>query len=127
MTRDPFEIDRQQRERLQEEVFAVRLALWEAKEARDGAAALAALDRMYVLVERHDAKVLVFGDPHENVPSFSLPATCKQMTARHYGRCAACEGPIKRGDVIYWEPTERATFCVACGGIPGIVPQPDGR
>lgn len=127
MTRDPFELDQQNRERLQNEVFAVRLALWEAKEARDGAAALAALDRMYVLVDRFDAKVLFFGETDDNSPSFSLPPACRQMTARHFGRCACCEGPIKRGDIIYWEPHERATFCVACAGVPGLAPQPDGR
>lgn len=105
----------------------MRLALFEAREARDGAAALEALDRLYVLVDRYDAKLLVLGEPDDDTQSFVLPATCRQMTARHFGRCSACEGPIKRGDVMYWEPSERATYCVACGGIPGLAPQPDGR
>jgi len=105
----------------------VRLALFEAREARDGAAALVALDRLYVLVDRYDAKLLVLGESDDDTQSFVLPATCRQMTARHHGQCKACKGRIYQGDVMYWEPSERATYCVACGGIPGLAQQPDGR
>lgn len=119
--RDPFAADARLRDHLSQEIFGVRLALWEAHEAKDGSAALAALRRMYDLLEKMpDAQVLYVGETAE---SFVLPPACRQMLARWGGRCLECDGPIRRGDIMYWEPHDRAMICVACGGIPGLAPE----
>lgn len=128
MSRDPFEQDRQQRARLADEVQSVRLALFEAHEAQDGAAALAALKRMYVLVDRFDAQVLHFEHSTAGgAPAFTMPVTCQQRTALFDGTCRECGGRIHRGQIMYWDRQDRASYCVTCCGIPGLAPQPDGR
>ena len=116
--RDPFLQDQKRRERLMDEVYSVRLAMWEAHEAKDGRAALEALERAYKLTEQiEDAQLLYVGESPE---TFCLPPACRQMTARWNSRCLECGGPIKPGDIMYWEPHDRACICVSCGGIPGL-------
>lgn len=118
MSKDPFKLDKDRRDQLSAVVFSVRLELWEASESNDAPAALAALKRMYKVLEQiPDAQILYVG---ESPDSFALPPACRQMTARYGGQCIECDSRISRGDMFYWEPHDRAMICVACGGIPGI-------
>lgn len=118
-SRDPFLQDQKRRERLMNEVYGVRLALFEAHEAQDGRAALDALARAYKLLEKlDDGQMLYVGG--ESVDTIPLKPAAHQMVAKFHGRCCDCQGSIKPGDIMYWVREERAGICVSCFGLPGV-------
>lgn len=120
-SRDEFVLDQKRRERLMDEVYGVRLALFEAYEAQDGRAALDALARAYKLLETlEDGQMLYVGG--ESVETIPLKPAAHQMVAKYPGRCCDCQGPIRPGDIMYWVREERAGICVSCFGLPGMAP-----
>jgi hypothetical protein len=110
---DAFAHDQQRRAAIQDRVFAVRGALAEALEQRDGEAALKALGEAYALIDAvPDAQLLYV--PGEETASFSLPPEAFQMAAKFPGRCAECSGPIRQGEIMYWVKATRESFCTRC-------------
>lgn len=47
--------------------------------------------------------------PHTNNPHNTY--TMKLMTAKYKGTCAETGKPIRRGDVIYFDPQNRKVYC----------------
>lgn len=44
-----------------------------------------------------------------------MPSSSFWMTAKRDGKCAECEGPIKSGGRMVWEPTRYKGYCTECG------------
>jgi hypothetical protein len=116
MTRDAFDADREQRDRLTTEVYAVRAAMFEAVETDDAQAALSALKRACKLAERFpDAKLLCTGQ-HDALPGQGVlrAPRGRVMPARFGGVCSVCSDRFAAGDVIDWVGEERKATCARC-------------
>lgn len=111
---DPFQQDAQRRAALADKAMRIRLALYEAREARSGEAALAALDALYAFVDEHDGQLLYLGEDPEHSVAFAVPATCRQMTAQFGGYCKVCSDRISVGSVVYWDTSDRKLICTRC-------------
>lgn len=101
-----------------QDVYAVRLALYEAHEAQDGAAALDALRRAYELLEKlPDGQMLYVGDATEPTAEYRLPSTARQLCAKWTTACSQCPERISQGTMFYWIPDTKERVCMRCGGV----------
>jgi hypothetical protein len=112
--KDPFALDAARRQQLENELIGIRIALAEAHEHRDGAAALAALDALFAFRERFPDVRLAYMPGEELSVGYALPRTSVQMVARYGGYCIECDDPIRRGDVMYWDREDRSMTCARC-------------
>jgi hypothetical protein len=112
--RDEFAMDAQRRQALEAQLIGIRIALAEAHEARDAAAALQALDALYAFRDEYPEVQVLYVPGGESSTAFALSTTCKQMVCKFGASCSVCSDRISRGTMMYWDPETRECICLRC-------------
>lgn len=102
-----------QQQKSEQKVIAIRVMMADAAARDDKDLALEACKAVWAFVDANPEFQVIAPIPTERV-RYQMPTTVRQMTARYGGRCGVCEGPVARGDIMYWDHADRIMICARC-------------